>query len=91
MLDWYLPLSFPAPDKLGISTTGTSLMLIIPPISGGVYYEVHQGDNRSSIKGKLSSTGDILSLPLNSNEVIFSHCYKNLYFHHRYVFPVNSG
>ena len=51
-------------------------MLMVPPISGGVYYEVHQGDNTSSIiRGILSSTGDI-SLPLNSNEVMFSDCYN---------------
>ena len=54
-------------------------MLILPPIYGGVYYEVHQGDNRSSIRGVLSSTGDI-SLPLKSNEVIFSDCYKTTTF-----------
>ena len=50
-----------------------------PPISGGVYFEVHQRDNRSSIGGILSSTGDI-SLLLNSNEVIFSDCYKTTTF-----------
>ena len=54
-------------------------MLIVPPISGEVDYEVHQGDNTSSIRGTLSSTGDI-SLPLNSNEVIFSDCYKTTTF-----------
>ena len=57
-----------------VSSNGTSLILVVSPITGEVYYEVPQ-ENGNLINRVLDASGNIY-LPLNITEVILSDCHN---------------